>query len=308
MNNPILVTGVHRSGTTWVGKMLCASGEAFYIFEPFNIGTIGPNWMKKAFPHWFFYLCPENINEYETSLQNIIAMRYPIVSGIRKIRTLRHCGRIGKDVKNSIYARLRKKRPLIKDPIALFSTEWLANRFDMQIIVMIRHPAAFASSLKRLNWQFDFANWYKQELLMQNFLYPFRDQIREYTLKKKDIIDQAILMWNSMYSVVHLYQQSHPDWMFVKHETLAANPLEEFQNLYQYFGLTWNKRAKSVILAYTVPANVKEVSLDDPGTIKRDSKATIKTWKLRLTRQEIQRVRAGTREVATLFYDETEWK
>ena len=37
---PILVTGAHRSGTTWVGRMLCASGEAHYVSEPFNVGKI----------------------------------------------------------------------------------------------------------------------------------------------------------------------------------------------------------------------------------------------------------------------------
>jgi LPS sulfotransferase NodH len=36
-NQPILVTGAHRSGTTWVGKILCASGEAAYISEPLNL-------------------------------------------------------------------------------------------------------------------------------------------------------------------------------------------------------------------------------------------------------------------------------
>ena len=33
---PILVTGAHRSGTTWVGKMLAASREVAYISEPLN--------------------------------------------------------------------------------------------------------------------------------------------------------------------------------------------------------------------------------------------------------------------------------
>ena len=34
---PILVTGSHRSGTTWVGKMLAATGSVGYIHEPFNL-------------------------------------------------------------------------------------------------------------------------------------------------------------------------------------------------------------------------------------------------------------------------------
>ena len=37
MNNPILVTGSHRSGTTWVGKMLAADSDTAYISEPLNV-------------------------------------------------------------------------------------------------------------------------------------------------------------------------------------------------------------------------------------------------------------------------------
>ena len=33
---PILVTGIHRSGTIWLGKTLALSENSFFIFEPFN--------------------------------------------------------------------------------------------------------------------------------------------------------------------------------------------------------------------------------------------------------------------------------
>jgi hypothetical protein len=35
--SPILVTGAHRTGTTWVGKMLAASPQVAYISEPLNV-------------------------------------------------------------------------------------------------------------------------------------------------------------------------------------------------------------------------------------------------------------------------------
>jgi len=308
MNSPILVTGSHRSGSTWVGRMLCASREAFYVHEPFNEARSGPRWIPGGFPYWFYHISLVNADKYEERLLNVIELHYPLFRNALQIRSLRHVGRLGRDWLLSKYARLLGKRPLIKDPIALFSAEWLASRFDMKVIVMIRHPAGFASSLKRLNWQFDFSNWLSQDLLMRDYLSPFRDQIIEYSRnKKKDIIDQAILMWNVIYSVVHRYRQTYPDWMFVRHEDLAANPLEGFERLYQYCGLTWNKRAKSVILAHSAPTNPKEVSPGDPGTIRRDSQATIRTWKKRLTQEEIERIREGTEEISSLFYKDAEW-
>ena len=37
ITHPILVTGAHRSGTTWVGKMLAADADTGYISEPLNV-------------------------------------------------------------------------------------------------------------------------------------------------------------------------------------------------------------------------------------------------------------------------------
>jgi len=307
MKSPILVTGSHRSGTTWVGRMLCASGEACYVHELFNVGLPGPRWMPKSFPYWFFYIPVGHDTIYQSDLQKVMELRYPLFRNILRIRSLRHWGRLVRDYFQSQFGRLKGKRPLIKDPIALFSAEWLASKFDMKVVVMIRHPAAFASSLKRLNWQFDFTNWLNQELLMRDLLSPFRDQIYEYARNKKDIIDQAILMWNVMYSVVHRYQQAHPDWIFVKYEQLALNPLEEFRKLYHRCELTWNKKAEKVIMAYSDANNIKEVAPNDPGTIRRDSRAVSKIWKKRLSKEEIKRIYIGTREVSSLFYDETDW-
>jgi len=303
MKRPILVTGSHRSGTTWVGRMLCAGGDAFYIHEPFNARAAGPVWLPKKFPYWYFYFTSENAAEYENALENVMNLRYPVLDGIRKVRNLRYLLRLGRDSFASLNARLQDERPLVKDPLALFSAEWLAERFNMQVIIMIRHPLAFASSLKRLDWQFNFENWSKQKALMDDLLSPFRDQIMEYSRDKdRDIIDQSILMWNAIYSVVHRYQQTHPDWFFIKHEQLAMDPIQGFKELYRYCGLEWNTRARTRVLSYSDGKNVKEVSHADLGTIKRDSKATIGTWQQRLTQSEIRRIRAKTRDVARLFY------
>ena len=59
---------------------------------------------------------------------------------------------------------------LLKDPIALFSTPWLVDRFNVHAVVMIRHPAAYVSSVSRLGWRFDFGYLLGQDLLMRDLL------------------------------------------------------------------------------------------------------------------------------------------
>ena len=49
---PILLTGMPRSGTTWVTRILTASGEVGHINEPFNL-AVSPGTLRVPADHWF---------------------------------------------------------------------------------------------------------------------------------------------------------------------------------------------------------------------------------------------------------------
>jgi len=63
--------------------------------------------------------------------------------------------------------RLAGERPLLKDPIAFFSAEWLARTYGADVVVLIRHPAGFAGSLKRMGSSFDFNDFLGQPDLLR---------------------------------------------------------------------------------------------------------------------------------------------
>ena len=65
MNNfpPILVTGAHRSGTTWVGKMLAADADTAYISEPMNV-LHRPGVFRAPVKYWYTFINHENAPEY----------------------------------------------------------------------------------------------------------------------------------------------------------------------------------------------------------------------------------------------------
>lgn len=52
------------------------------------------------------------------------------------------------------------RRLLIKDPLAYFSSKWFAKSYDMDVLILIRHPAAFAASLKQQGWYFPFSHFF----------------------------------------------------------------------------------------------------------------------------------------------------
>ncbi len=303
---PILITGAHRSGSTWVGKMLGKSKQLCYIFEPFNI-HFGPGICRSVFDSWFPYVTEENENEYYDCLYQIIRFKFHLLKEFGNIRTkwqLRNCF---ENLINFSIARMKKQLPLFKDPMAVFSADWLARRFDFLVLVLIRHPLAFAGSLKRLNWQFHFKDFVKQPLLMEGPLKPFKTEIEACVENLPDIIGQSVLLWKVIYSRVIDYQKQYPEWIFVRHEDISLNPVKEFKDIFEKLGVEFTHKIENYIRNHSKRSNPKEIPGKRATFLRRDSLENVYNWKKRLTSEEIKRIKKGTGAVASHFYPESLW-
>lgn len=68
-SKPILVTGSHRSGSTWVGNIMATSPSVNYIHEPFN-GICRPGICNIKFPYTFMYITNDNQFMFYKSIKN----------------------------------------------------------------------------------------------------------------------------------------------------------------------------------------------------------------------------------------------
>ncbi|MEX0966179.1 MAG: sulfotransferase [Bacteroidia bacterium] len=299
---PIIVTGTHRSGSTWVGKMLSASPEVAYIHEPFN--PIFPDCGCGAcFDKWFLYVSKNNSDIYKKHFQHILNLKYP-ASTLTNLQSLYHLKIFLK--RKFQFFKYKNQRPLIKDPIALFSVEWLAKTFDMDVVVLIRHPAAFVSSIMRKDWTFPFEDLLAQEELMETLLRDYRTQIEEYSKTEKDIVEQAALLWTMFHDVILQYRERHPNWKFVRHKDLSENPITEYRKLYNFLDIPFNGDVKEIIKE----ASAAENPAGPQGSeelLKRDSKANIDSWKTRLDDKDIYKIKNQVEEISSRFYSESEW-
>lgn len=305
-NSPILVCGAHRTGTTWVGKMLAAGGEAGYISEPLNV-LHRPGIHSAPIRYWYTYICAENEAEYMPSLQEMLQFKYHPLSEVRSLRSLKDLGRMGRDWSSFLHARARNLRPLLKDPFAVFSSSWFAERLGCQVVITIRHPAAFVSSLKRLEWPFQLQDLLGQPLLMQDWLEPFRPEIERMASGPSDAIGQNSLLWRLVYSVVESLLAVRSDFILVRHEDLSLDPLEGFEALYTRLGLTYTEAARRGVLSSTNPENPGELKRNSAHSVRLDSRANLDNWKRRLSTAEIGRIRQITEETASHFYPDLNW-
>lgn len=301
---PILVTGTHRSGTSWVGKMLAADASTAYISEPLNV-LHRPGVFHVKVNHWYQYICEENESDYLPAFQELLEFDYNLWDEIRSLRSRRDVLRMGRDFYIFYSALMRGQRALLKDPFAVFSTPWFAKRLDCKVVIVVRHPAAFASSLKRLNWPFDFQHLLDQPLLMRDQLEPYREEMQ--SVKPDDVIGQAALLWKLIYRSVNATRLSQPDFLIVRHEDLSRDLIPGYHALYDSLGLEFSPRVEKIILNSSSSENPREISRKKVHAVKLDSLANLDNWKKRMTAEEVERVRTITDGISTSYYSDAEW-
>lgn len=306
IKKPVLVTGAHRSGSTWVGKIIAAYPGLVYIHEPFNITMHQPGICSARFDHWFTYITDANESRFYKPLRKTVRLQYDLLAALRaNPRPQFFEKEIREWIRFSRY-RLHDMQPLLKDPIAVFSAEWMARSFEMQVIVLIRHPAAFVSSLMRKGWTYSFTHFLHQPLLMEEQLGLFKNEIAEYAARPPEIIDQACLLWRIIYHIVSKYQARHDDWIFLRHEDISRDPLRYFNLLFVELGLELTPDIETMIKEYSNSANPIESSLTN-HELKLNSRANIWNWKQRLTSKEIVHIRQKVEDVSMKFYTSEDW-
>lgn len=302
---PILVTGIHRSGTTWVGRMLENAPGVWLLYEPFN-----PTWYPKVcsvrFRRWFQYVDQENEDRFLEPLRRAAGFAYPLRANLKGVGTPREAARRGYYFLAHAWHRLLSSQALFKDPIAFFSAPWLRRRLGATPVICIRHPAAFASSIMNLNWQVPFPDLASQPRLMER-LEPFAGEIRQYASQPPGILEQACLFWRVVYWRVLQYQKRHPHWIYIRYEELCEDPEAGFRELFSRLNLQYTGRAAQKIREHSRSYEAPKSWEGRRDFLFRQSKEHRWVWKNRLDASQIASIRRSVEDVSSHFYGPEDW-
>ncbi len=253
INNWIFVTGVPRSGTTFVGMTLSLPKEVDYIHEPFN-----PMCGMPGVDKWYRYISSDlytlESKDYHQLTQSIFNYDFSLKNNVPSTdsywrKVLKHF--LGS--RGPYYLRLAKlnifhQTAIIKDPIASLLTEYLYDNFQVKPVIVIKHPVSFIASLKRVNF------WpHPDKLKDQKYL------IKDYFADEQDFLDQdlsnrvvaAAVFWRIIYKVLLAQAEQHPDWQVVTHEKLSQEPVATFRSLYQSLAIPWSGAIEQKIVNQT---------------------------------------------------------
>lgn len=302
--NGILVTGCPRSGTTWVGSILARAPGLVYIHEPFNPDQ-GTPYSPLAFPHQFLRVNSSNEHIYRPSVAATLGFYYNLQEALRQAVRHRTCRRTLQEIRRAFDTALRMKihqllgwwQPLVKDPIALLSADWLAAEFGLRPVVLIRHPGGFVSrALRNSSYLTPLRRLALQDEQSTELLGPYLAD------GEMSPLLHATAQWNMLNRVVAHFQDTQPDWIFFHYEDLALEPEASFRWLFGELGLRLTPTIVRLIAHYSAASN--PVDPERPWELRRNSRAACYQWRNRLSEEQAEMVWTRTSHLASRWYKE----
>lgn len=291
MKSPILVTGIHRSGTTFAGKMLASAPGVGYVQEPFN-----PDLGIRGMDVWYKYIREGMPDEehWARIVQDLLKgkARYKERPGTHG-GILRTAGR--KLFNSKDYLQYLKssrmpdsKRLLLKDPLAALSSEWLHDRFNVKVIALLRHPAGFAASTGRLGWDYNFFQFLtSQKALMADYLQKI---LEPFDLQSLSQPEGAALLWRCVYTILEEYSSRCTDFKLIRLEDISRAPLEQFRELFSFLGLEFTPATEKLILKSTSNENPIGAPEGKVHSLRRNSRGITSSWSKLYKPSEIDRI------------------
>lgn len=288
---PILVTGMYRTGTTWVGAMLSAAG-LWPIHEPFN-----PNQGL-----WRDELAYAPAADPRPDIDRLVSEL--IAGGHESVVRIPYADRW--------FSPLRAvpstpRRLLVKDPSAALLSEYLVRRHGMRALVVYRHPGAVAASFVRLRWPTGrlVGRLLASNRLMEDWLAP-RAPTMEAAIGRSDWFSGAVL-YGCLAEVLLGMEGRNKSMTGLSFEDLCGAPVERFRELHGALGIPWNERVRR---AHERMTEVPEPEpAPRPHGVRRPSAAMADQWRAEVSERACAEVRdAWERFDTSLYRRPSDWR
>jgi hypothetical protein len=160
------------------------------------------------------------------------------------------------------------RRVVAKSIHAQLALDWLVSAFDVDVLVLLRHPANVLASWMEVNLKDS-----------RNSTLETRPEIRSRYLDRWDVPlpgpePLERMCWRIGLLVAALEESAawHPTFQVRTHEALCTDPVGEFRRVFADFGMEWTQLAEDFLRDHDQPGEgfvVKRVAADLPDSWQR---------------------------------------
>ncbi len=284
----ILLVGVARSGTSWLGRAMGRAPGVRYYHEPDNVdaesaaaGRAG----ARGFGPYPIVRGAAAEAAFAPLWDMAFAGRLPRMRGW-KLQASRAALRLPRPVRDPLVrqaAGVAARLPggpqctVVKSIYATFSVDWLVARYQPRVVAIQRNPLNVVSSWRQLDMPlFD--------LLERPAIRAHCRDCWGVDASPGDLSPLGRIAWavGLLSGVLGDAAERHPEWLFLTHEDLCTDPVARFRAVFDRVGLAWSPEVEEFLTGSNRPgegfAEVR-VASEQPDR-----------WRTRLSDAEVEEV------------------
>lgn len=299
--SPILIVGLPRSGTTWVGNIVSAAKDTTYFFEPDNEKISPLAWLCKKDVHRFPYLTREDDAGLYAQLWSVIFNGSIYVQSLNRVLRIFFRKKVfsleadvGQRTGFQYYDEQFRTVHANSVPYQVNSHPFVAalahlllvggritGQQKRRIVKSVHTPLC----LEWLTAHFPvrvglvLRNPYSLYASYKRLKMPdgYRNPLFQFALQRdahlyipKDKLlsmgyeDHIAFQIILFYKVMQTQMPHHPEWVIISHDRLCFNPYERFKEIFDQFNLAWTDD-----IALKIEAHNKQGAGFDPTRITK---------------------------------------
>lgn len=319
MNPGILLFGMPRSGTTWVGKLFDSHPDTLYRHEPDSLRLLS----MPMFPD------KEDAPGYRAELEQFVAqaprLRSPEVVGKQPLFPKSYLSDLGLVLYRSsvigakIGSRVIRHFPCLFRPTAARSDRarlvWKSIESpgrlgvciealpEVRAIHLMRHPCGYIASVMRGEAARRFSGEDTDDLWMLKMLLdtPGAKQhpVNLEDMKRLTLEERLAWRWLLIQEKILADVAGNARVLTLRYEDICADPLAMTRRMFQFAGLAWHQQTEAFVRAST------RASHSDYYSVFKDPKSSAERWRSELSPQVIESVLRIVRQSSVAgFYPE----
>ena len=297
--NTILLFGMPRSGTTWVGKAFDSHPDTKYLHEP---DSRAPRLELPLFPQSAQY------QDYATLVEACVEewLNSNFVSVVGKLPLFRKSYRSGRShalYTSLIYAakgfsrglgemrlpELRKNSSSGPSAIVWKSIESLGRLpiictqiENAKVIHIVRHPCGYVDSIIRGENRGNFSSTTKSaedqgffKLLVDSAVGRSR-KLNMDILQNASEAERLAWRWLVMNEIAYTELRDKEFYKIISYDSVCASPSNKFKELFEFCGLSWHKQSEDFLASSNASHDTNYYSMN------RDPSQAANAWRSRL--------------------------